>query len=128
MRFKLLAAVVGVAILCAGVATTAQAKKKYPTTINYLNSSLVSPPSSNTVFSGNLESPKRICTFLRVVGGFQNSGAGFKLFDIDLSSVKGAWAVRGVVAPGSQVKIGVPAERHKHFVCKAASIMVPATP
>jgi hypothetical protein len=128
MRFKLLAAVVGIAILCASVATAAQAKKKYPTGIHYLSRSLVSPPSRDTVFSGNLRSPKRACVQLRIVSGFQNPGNGFHSFDIALSSSNGAWAIRGVVARRSQVKIVVPRQRHRHFVCKRASIIVPSTP
>ncbi|HEX3325947.1 MAG TPA: hypothetical protein VHV50_03020 [Actinomycetota bacterium] len=128
MRFKLLAAVLGIAILFASVATAAQAKKKYSTSIHYLNRSLVSPPSRDTVFSGNLRSRKRACVQLRIVSGSQNPGNGFHPFDIALSSSHGAWAVRGVVARRSQVKIVVPKQRHRHFICKRASITLPATP
>jgi hypothetical protein len=128
MRFKFLAAVVGVAILCGSAATTAQAIKKYPTRINYLNRSFVSPPSRDTVFSGTLRSPKARCVTLRLVNGSQNPGTRFRSFDITLSSVNGAWAVRGVVARGSQVKIIVPKKRYHRFVCKRATTLVPLTP
>jgi|SRR5215208_599915 len=123
MRFKFVATVVaGAAILCGGVAATAQAVTTYPTTINYR---AADGAPGDEVFSGDLDSPKHACERLRLVGGFADFGSGFELFDLDYSSFHGAWAVRGNVAAASEFKFKVARQVYRHFACAADHVAIP---
>ena len=123
MRFKFVATVVaGAAILCGSVAAAAQAGTTYPTTINYRTQSGL---PGDEVFAGDLQSPKHACERLRTVGGFADFGSGFELFDIDYSSLRGAWAVRGDVTGATEFKFRVAYQRYRHFACAADSVVVP---
>ena len=91
LRYLSVLAVTGVVLLCA---SSAMARRSFPTTINYDGSALVGT-AGTFVSSGHLSSPRPQCRFLRFVKliGHYPSGRT-ELLDLDFTSLFGAWATK----------------------------------
>jgi hypothetical protein len=90
-KYLAVLAVTGAVLLCA---SSAMARRSFPTTINYDDSAPVGT-GGTFVSSGHLSSPRIQCRALRVVKliGHYPSGRT-ELLDIDFTSFNGAWATK----------------------------------
>jgi hypothetical protein len=124
MRRKGILALALVAMLTIGVGV-AFAAKSYPTKIVFLGNT--GPSLQDMTFFGDLNSNSK-CVGARDVGFFKLTSYGYKLLDRDLSSVNGAWAVRGDLTGSPDVAIKVKRDTRKHgrVICKPATLKLTA--
>jgi hypothetical protein len=117
-------AVMGAVLL---FASSAIARKSFPTTITHDGSVPLGVGGTFVVDSGHLASPQFRCRSLRVVTliGHYPSGRT-ELLDADLTSLKGAWATKADLTGTDRVTARVRKSsfrRHGHRkVCRADSV------
>jgi hypothetical protein len=112
------------ATLLVGV-STAYAAKRVSTDIVFINNE--GPSLQDQTLFGDLDSKPK-CIGARTVGLFKQTSSGFKLLDVDLSSLNGAWAVRADLTgtPDLAIKVQKEKRNHKRVVCKGATLKLSA--
>jgi hypothetical protein len=126
LRYFSVLAVTGVVLLCA---SSAMARRSFPTTINYDGSAPVGT-GGTFVSSGHLSSPQFRCRSFRLVILFGHYPSGrTEPLDLDLTSVHGAWATKADLTGTDRVRATVARStfrRHgKRKVCRSDSVVFP---
>jgi hypothetical protein len=98
----------------------------YSTTITHDGSATLT--GGSTVDSGHVKSSGRLCSLFRTVKLFAHYPDGStQLLDIDLTSVRGAWATKADLDGADRVKAKAIREsfrvHHHRKVCKAAAVV-----
>jgi hypothetical protein len=126
LRYLAVLAVTGAVLLCA---TSAMARKSFPSTITH-EGSVALGTGGTFVSSGHVSSPQFRCRSFRLVVLFGHYPSGrTEPLDLDLTSVRGAWATKADLTGTDRVRATVARSTFrlhgKRKVCKSDSVVFP---
>jgi hypothetical protein len=123
-RKGILVALAAVATMLVGV-SSAYAAKRFTTHIAFLGNS--GPTIEDQTLTGDLNTNRK-CRDARQLGLLKQTSRGFKLLDVDLSSLNGAWALRADLTGSPDLVVHVTREKRSRgrVVCKPATLRLTA--